>query len=101
MRLRILKNIYCFNVIKKITDTNILDGISRDSITDTRKTDLSKELEVENSTSFKFANMTMIDEDVSNNLLHMSIIYDSGAAKHLTHDRDRFVGEIASPKSEE
>lgn len=38
-------------------------------------------------------------ENISNNSLHNSVIYDSGAAGHLTFEKNRFVGDII-PTSE-
>ena len=89
---------WCYN---HITNTNIFDGLDEKKISDQQDNKSNKpegrspvELGAENST-FSFANTTnVVGGRKSTNPFHKSVIYDSGAANHLTFDKDRFVGEI-------
>lgn len=101
IRGKIHKNLNYFTNIKKITDTNILDGLIED---DVKKGDRRREKEKDNEKEDEeepvnedkpvlFANMANSGRYVVNPLRD-SILYDSGCNDPLTWDRSRFVGEI-------
>ena len=101
IRQKIKKNWRCFGAINHIINTNIFDGLDEKKISDQQENKSNKpegrssvELGAENST-FSFTNTTnVVGRKKSRNSFHKSVIYDSGAANHLTFDKDRFVGEI-------
>ena len=102
IRTKIQKSVVLFLTIRKFCNTNLLDGITEDSVKKA-KTDQQRqqnqqfqqpaELGNENNLNppkFTFANVT----GNFRNPLHASVIYDSGCDNHLTFDRDRFVGGL-------
>jgi hypothetical protein len=89
IRQKIQKNIRFFVAIKKLTNTNILEGMTEDSVKSCSQKPENKE-EKETNQSYSFANVT----SRSNNPLHSSVIFDSGCDNPLTFDKSRFVGEI-------
>lgn len=104
MRQKIQKNRNFFYIIKRITNTNILEGLDKKSEEDNKSNASGgrppAELGAENP-SFSFANTTaVVGGRKSSNPLHKSVIYDSGAANHLTFEKERFVGEIRPPTSQ-
>lgn len=108
MRQKVQKSIKLFHAVKKKTNTNILEGLDEASIRKKSEEIYATksenrppaELSGENS-AFSFANTINVVSGVeSRNPLHKSGIYDSGAAYHLTFDKNRFVGEIAPSTSE-
>lgn len=107
MRHKIKENRAIFTAIKYVTNTNILEGLGKKKPNqkNANKSNASgdrspAELGAENP-SFSFANTAaVVGERKSTNPLHKSVIYDSGAANHLTFERSRFVGEIRLSTSE-
>ena len=101
MRQKIQSNIRFFMAIKKVTDTNILDGITEESV---KKSSHKAENDQHNQgnhielpgQSFSFANVT----SRANNPLHKSVIFDSGCDNPLTYDKSRFIGEITPTASD-
>ena len=107
MRHKIKKNRAIFTVIKYVININILKGLEKKKPNQKNVNKFnasedrpSAELSAENTT-FSFANTTnAVDGIRSRNPFHKSIIYDSGAAYHLTFEKSRFVGEITPASSE-
>lgn len=99
MRKTMEKNPRMRTAIKHITDTNVLEGINRKG---KKKKTASAELPAIDAANqatapsgFIFGNMALSDMKKKSNPLFNSVIYDSGCDSFLTHDKSRFVGEIA------
>ena len=94
IRIKIQKSVMLFLTIRKFCNTNLLDGITENSVKKARTNQQSQQsakLENENnSPKFTFANVT----GNFKNPLHASVIYDSRCDNHLTFDRNRFVGKL-------
>ena len=99
MRQKIQSNIRFFVTIKRVTDTNILDRITEESVNKssqkTKNDQGNHDIELPGQ-SFSFANVT----SRTNNPLHKSVIFDSGCDNPLTYDKSRFIGEITPTSSD-
>ncbi len=98
MRKQIRKRLIIYRVISKIINTNILNEFSEEQFKKSKNESISsidETSELEESSSFRFENMTMFSQkDIHS--LYKSVIYDSRCSDLLTYDRDRFVNEIRS-----
>ncbi len=98
MRKQIKKRFMIYRVISKIINTNILNEFSEEQFKKSRNESISsidETSESEESSSFRFENMTMSSQkDIHS--LYKSVIYDSKCSDLLIYDRDRFVNEIKS-----
>ncbi len=92
MRKQIRERLMIHRIISKINNTNILNGFS-DSFKKSKNENISS---IEESSSFRFENMTMSSHQEDIHSLYKSVIYDSKCSDLLTYDRDRFVNEIRS-----
>lgn len=99
VRLNILRNIKFFKVIQQLTNTNILEGITKEKVENFHGTNREPPQE-RAAPEISFANTSLINMVGTANPLNKSVIYDGGANGHLTHEKNRFVGEIQPPTSE-
>ena len=103
-----------YRAIKTVTNTDILDGITEASKPDYFKRNQNNQNDSPSGASggetsqnppFSFANTAFTFSSsvkgILPNPLYKSVIYDSGAAHHLTWDKSRFVEEITPTKAEE
>ncbi len=85
------KRLIIYRMISKIINTNILNEFSEEQFKKSKDEIISEE-----SSSFRFENMTMSSHQKDMHSLYKSVIYDSKCSDLLTYDRDRFVNEIRS-----
>ena len=93
MKKKFRNNKFFFNIMKKISNMNLLNEISDTSNdeSDEKKTNKSNN----ENLSFSFANtIYMINKIKSHNSFHNSVIYDFEAENHLTFEKNRFRNEI-------
>jgi hypothetical protein len=97
-----LKIIEAYKVIKNVSDTNFLDGITEKMIRKRqqklddqfkRQKNRQNENRQNDEEKFRFDNMTASS---GYNPLFKTMIYDSECSDHLTYDKDRFINEIRS-----
>lgn len=96
---RIQKNTRHFRSIKKVTDTNILDGITKASMEKAQAQAQAQSINAETAelpSSLTFGNMAI----VSRNILHKRVIYNSGFDQPMTYDKSRFVSEPTPASSD-
>ena len=109
MRQRISNHKPLYTVIRRITNTNILEGISEATYAP-KENNATNQQQAGNggngeNSAFHFANtayglVNTTGRAVSRNPLHNSVIFDSGAAGHVAWNKNRFVGEITPPNEE-
>lgn len=95
IRTELSKNLSKFNIVKKLSNTVILNGIvpPPPRVDPNRSESAKNESELEGHTAFQYSTMALANS-TSNNLLRNSVIYDGGCSMHMTWDSSRFIGPI-------